>query len=732
MRRQVSASVAAVGMVAAALVTASPASAKSSLTAFSAANLSTWQANGVVWALAQTGSTVFAGGTFTSIRPPGAAAGTGEQPAVNFAAFDATTGAPTGCSLSFTNAAGTATVRAFSVSPDGKILYVGGSFGTVTAGTAKTGVNNFAAITIASCKPIASFHPAVPAPVRAIAATASAVYFGGDFKTVGGVAHNHLGAVTPTGAVIAAWAPSVDKPVRAIAVTGDGSRVIVGGDFDNVNGTASHALGVLDSATGATVHAFPGFFSSTSDVKDIAVTADAFYLANEGTGGGVFDGRTAVSLSDYSQIWRDTCLGATQAIVVYDNVLYSGSHAHDCSSMGEEPDGRRQHLLAQTLTSPTTKLPWYPDTNDGIGEQIGPRDMVVSSGYLWVSGEFTTVNGHPQQSLTRFGQGPQEAAPSIPLMSLSTATAGQVTVRLRSSVDNDDAALTYDIYRDGVKLTTLAGNSVWWARPQLSYTDGGLVPGSTHTYKVRASDGTITTGFSAAQTVTVPGTSSSYASAVLADNPSLFWRYDETGTTYAADSSPNNQDGQLPLTGITYNAPGATSDGNTALTFAGISQASSELRTASPSTFSVEAWFKTTTHSGGKIIGFGDGLTKDSSNYDKQVYMTNKGQLLFGVYTGTTQVIGSSKAYNNGAWHHVVATEGANGMALYVDGVRVASNRWVTTNQTFDGYWHVGGDNVNGWPNQPSSEFFAGSIDEVAVYPAALSAQQVLTHYNSK
>ena len=48
----------------------------------------------------------------------------------------------------------------------------------------------------------------------------------------------------------------------------------------------------------------------------------------------------------------DGCLGATQAVLVHDGVLYSGRHAHDCSSMGEYPDGARKHLLAESVDDP--------------------------------------------------------------------------------------------------------------------------------------------------------------------------------------------------------------------------------------------------------------------------------------------------------------------------------------------------------------------------------------------
>ncbi len=59
-------------------------------------------------------------------------------------------------------------------------------------------------------------------------------------------------------------------------------------------------------------------------------------------------------------------------------------------------------------------------------------------------------------------------------------------------------------------------------------------------------------------------------------------------------------------------------------------------------------------------------------------------------------------------------------MALYVDGVRVARRTDTTQGEAYLGYWRVGGDNLDGWPSQPSSSNFAGSVDEVAIYPTAL------------
>ena len=80
---------------------------------------------------------------------------------------------------------------------------------------------------------------------------------------------------------------------------------------------------------------------------------------------------------------------------------------------------------------------------------------------------------------------------------------------------------------------------------------------------------------------------------------------------------------------------------------------------AGPNTFTAEAWFKTTTNQGGKILGFGSSSTGSSSNYDRQVYMTNAGQLYFGVYPDGVQTLNThERRYNDGQWHHVVGLAG--------------------------------------------------------------------------
>ncbi|SEG76404.1 hypothetical protein SAMN05216223_11086 [Actinacidiphila yanglinensis] len=520
---------------------AQPSHALTAPVAMTADDLPTWQTNGVVWALAQAHGVVYAGGTFSTVRPPGAAAGTSEQSALNFQAFDAASGAPTSCKLSFTVGSGTATVRALAVSPDQSTLYAGGTFGSVNG----TPVSNLVAIDIATCTVEPTFKVSVSSQVRGITVTADTVYFAGNFSTVAGQTRQHFAAVSTTGA-LKPFTANADKAGKAMVVSPDGTEVVLGGDFDTVNGASSHALAVVNATTGANVKTYPGFIPATSTVQSLAEDADGFYTGNEGTGGGVFDGRIAVNFSNLAQRWRDTCLGATQSVTVYHGVLYSASHAHDCSSMGQFPQltDDRQHLLAESVDNPKPLLSWFPDTDDGPAgtEQIGPRALTVASSggvdYMWVGGEFTRVasNGNrPQQGLVRFPSTPDTRPPSVPLNVTAARITGGVQVNFQASLDLDDSALTYRIYRDGAEIGTIGGDSKFWLRPTLTFKDLSTQPGTTYSYQVTAGDPAgNTSARSAAVSVTTPGTPTS-STVTLQSTADSYVNAAATSANYGSD-----------------------------------------------------------------------------------------------------------------------------------------------------------------------------------------------------
>ena len=109
--------------------------------------------------------------------------------------------------------------------------------------------------------------------------------------------------------------------------------------------------------------------------------------------------------------------------------------------------------------------------------------------------------------------------------------------------------------------------------------------------------------------------------------------------------------------------------------------------------------------------------------------MDNSGRIFFGVYPGSVQTLSSSAGFNDGQWHQVTASLGANGMRLYLDGKLVGSRTDVTSGQAYTGYWRIGGDNIGGWTNQPASNFFAGSIGQVSLYPTVLDRSTVVNKW---
>ena len=211
--------------------------------------------------------------------------------------------------------------------------------------------------------------------------------------------------------------------------------------------------------------------------------------------------------------------------------------------------------------------------------------------------------------------------------------------------------------------------------------------------------------------------------------PFLYYRFGETIGTSAADSSTNGRTGTLHG-GTTHVAGSCVSSSSPALTLDGTSgYISTPTQVSSPEVFSLEMWFNTTTTTGGKLIGFGTAQTGTSSQFDRHVYMTDSGHLIFGVYVSGTDTITSPLAYNDGNWHHMVATLSSTGMKLYVDGAAVASNTGIVEGEPDTGYWRIGYDNLSGWPTAPTSYYFKGIIDDAAVYSTALTATQVAAHH---
>lgn len=149
--------------------------------------------------------------------------------------------------------------------------------------------------------------------------------------------------------------------------------------------------------------------------------------------------------------------------------------------------------------------------------------------------------------------------------------------------------------------------------------------------------------------------------------------------------------------------------------------------------FSEVIWFRTTTNTGGRLIGWGNSYKGTSSAIDRHIFMNSPGNLVFGVYPGAVKTVVSPKTYNDGSWHQAASTLSGAGMRLYADGVLVASDPNVTTAEggiNGRGWWRVGYDNLNGWGNVATYNF-TGSLAWASVFSIALSGPQIKNLYNA-
>ena len=220
------------------------------------------------------------------------------------------------------------------------------------------------------------------------------------------------------------------------------------------------------------------------------------------------------------------------------------------------------------------------------------------------------------------------------------------------------------------------------------------------------------------------------SNAAIGDAAFLAYPLNDTTGTTASDISGNNRTGAYQGTVTRTASKACNRDTSGSALFNGSSNyVSTPTSITGPGVFTIEVWFNTTTTTGGKLIGFGNLATGTSSSYDRHLYLTNTGQLVFGVYPNAVKTITSPGSYNNGAWHHAAATLSAAGMVLYVDGANVATDPATTTAQAYTGFWRFGYDNLSGWTSQPSSAYYAGNLAYAAVYSTALTATQIKNHY---
>lgn len=769
-----------------------------------------WQTNGVVYSVLVSGNTIYVGGNFTQVRPPTGGAGAATARA-NLAAFNATTGA---LITGFNARVAGGNVRSLAMSANGQSLYIGGTFRTVGGQTR----NRVAAVNpttgaVQSFNPNSNSTVYAIAATSSNVYLGGVFTRMGNVARVSLAAVNPT-----TGALNTSFTPTMDQkpdqqcfpgfgncPDSGILVTKptvtalatNGTSLLAGGQFAGTNGDNAGGMASLDPSNGNTRpwganSVQPINTNCGGRVSDIAISGSRAYVTGEGDPPGCYEGTYAADLTNNGAlVWLSSCLGASQAIGVLNGVLYKGSHNHDCAfdkggTAGFVGGTNRnlfihRHLVAQDVTDGTF-VHWSPDTNGAGNQPVGPRALDTGTlpngqGVVVVGGDFTRVNGNAQQGVTRFVTGGDTATPDVPgriingdpwtgtprvvamrmPVTVQPTKANTLTVEFPASDDPDTGQLTYRIYRDGgnTPIATIPNvESFPWSRPVLRYDDTGLAAGSTHSYRVSASDGPHTSTRSAAVSGTVANAAfPDFTTAYSSLNPDVWWRLNDSGNTAednappAADD-PNDRDGDL-VGSATPGAPGAVSGDNGITVGDANGYVTSHDTIAEPNAFSESAWFKTTSTTGGVIVAQSDRSQGSGGNTDRMITMDNNGGLVFAIKSGGSSAFGvgtinirnQGPVWNDGKWHNVVGTYDGNGnAALYVDGWlqgtaqgtpfdSTAKANGMPTSYLRAGYADLSGIQVvfginfynNHWP---ISDQFEGGLDEVTAYDKTLTAGQ--------
>ena len=308
------------------------------------------------------------------------------------------------------------------------------------------------------------------------------------------------------------------------------------------------------------------------------------------------------------------------------------------------------------------------------------------------------------------------------------------------------------LYVNGSKVagnaayTTASSYLGWWSIGWAYFSSWPDSPTGSYFNGSLAQLAIIPSQLTTAQVSTIYGesTPSAYATEINTLSPASYWPLSDTGSVpYAGnvpgteslvDSSGHGNTGTA-LGGVTLGASGPTTLGtSSAISLNGSSgwvETTNSYADPGVGGLSVVAWFKTTTTSGGTIIGF-DNLQNNSNpgQSDRLLWMDNTGHLVWALYNGGNDEITTPAAYNTGAWVMVVAEVGSSGAELYVNGTEVANNVSYTAGQNYTGYWHIGwGYEAGGWSDAPTSGYLNGSESEVAVVPSQLTSAKITTLY---
>jgi hypothetical protein len=368
--------------------------------------------DGQVNAIVQIGDEVIVGGTFTRV-----ADSTGAEYARPYLfAFSA----QTQLILPAFNGSINSVVTSILAAPDGRTIYIGGSF-TAAGGQVAGGLARLSAPTGYRVKTFQA--PIFDHTVTDLARSGDHIIVAGSFSTVGGVSRPALASVAAKDGLLDSFVnlgvadprPNARLKVTKIEVTPNGETLIAIGNFSSVSGVQRDQIAVVHlTGAAASVAAWatdvyqPQCARRTPTyMRDLAVAPDGTWFIVT-TGGGSYPGLHCDSVSRFeispqsltmTPVWANYSGGDTlTAGIVTGAAVYVGGHQRWMNNQegrnNAGPGAVDRVGIAAVDPATGALLDWNPGRDRGAGVFA----FLATDSGLWIGSDTSVIAGetHPR------------------------------------------------------------------------------------------------------------------------------------------------------------------------------------------------------------------------------------------------------------------------------------------------------------------------------------------------
>jgi PKD repeat protein len=457
---------------------------------------------GRVNTIAQVGSTVFLGGSFSRVQPAG---GGTIVSRTNIVAVNATTGALLPFAPTINGE-----VETIVASADGASIYVGGHFTTVNGAASRS----LARLSVSTGAAVAGFTvPALTGPVRDLRLVGNRLWLAGNFTHVAGRAQLGLATIN---AGTGAFDPFMSLPISGvhnggttfvlkIDATPDGSRLFAVGNFMNVDGQVRDQVVALDiNGTSAALAPWTTtFYNSTCSssfntfLRDLDISPDGSYVVFSTTGAyrgtstscdTVARFETRSTAADVRPTWVDYTGGdTTYAVAVTGEAVYVGGHQRWFNNPFRGDNAAAGAVSREGIAAldPANGLPlsWNPGRTRGVGV----FDLLATPAGLWVGSDTDRIGNYEYHARVAFF--PLQGGTDLP-----ANQPGRLPGRaylLGTGTTNDVAGRWFDGTTTGPTQPFANGGVTWQSVRGAVMIDGTLYTGqSDGAFVGRSFDGT--------------------------------------------------------------------------------------------------------------------------------------------------------------------------------------------------------------------------------------------------